>query len=92
MADQTRARALISGDVQGVGFRYMTRRAAGGYDVTGYVRNLPDGRVEIVAEGARREVNAFLDAVRKAMGSYIDSLDLAWREATGEYGGFFVRH
>lgn len=92
MADHRRATALISGDVQGVGFRYTTRRTAGGYDVTGYVRNLPAGGVEIVVEGRRKEVGEFLDAVREAMGPYIDSVDLAWREATGEYGGFYVRH
>ena len=91
MAGEIRARALVSGMVQGVGLRYTTRRIAGGFDVTGYVRNLPDGGVEILAEGAKEEILAFLGAVRKAMGSYIDSVDLKWQEATGEFRGFLAR-
>ncbi len=92
MSERIRARAVVSGMVQGVGFRYTTRRAAGGHEVTGYVRNLPDGTVEIVAEGTRNETKAFLDDVRREMSSYIDSLDVVWTDATGEYSGFFVRY
>jgi len=91
MAGETRARARISGMVQGVGFRYTTRRTAAGYDVTGYVRNLPDGTVEIVAEGQREEILAFLGEVRKKMGPYIDDVDVDWGAATGEYSRFSVR-
>lgn len=52
------------GRVQGVGFRYATRRLAQEYDVSGSVRNLPDGRVELVVTGDSDEVEAFLSAVR----------------------------
>ena len=52
--------------VQGVGFRYTTRRVAAGYDVAGYVRNLPDGRVELVASGDDEEVDGFLQGVRES--------------------------
>jgi len=50
---------LISGDVQGVGYRFFAQRAAARHQVVGYVRNLPDGRVEAVAEGLADDVEAF---------------------------------
>ena len=59
IAGRTRVRIFYSGHVQGVGFRYTAKTVAAGYDVTGLVRNLPDGRVELVAEGAREELDAF---------------------------------
>jgi acylphosphatase len=55
---------FYEGRVQGVGFRYSARRVAAGFDVAGYVRNLPDGRVELVASGDPEEVDGFLDALR----------------------------
>jgi acylphosphatase len=57
---------FYEGRVQGVGFRYTARRAAAGFDVAGYVRNLPDGRVELVASGDEEEVDGFLVAVRES--------------------------
>lgn len=59
-------RVHYEGRVQGVGFRWTVRRLAKEFDVTGTVRNLPDGRVELVAQGENGEVTAFLDAVRKS--------------------------
>ncbi len=57
---QTVARKyLISGEVQGVGFRFFAQRVAARHQVTGYVRNLPDGRVEAVAEGQPDNVEGF---------------------------------
>src|SRR5882757_5443424 len=53
-----------TGHVQGVGFRYTTHSIARNHEVTGYVRNLPDGRVELVAEGDRQDTDAFLEAIR----------------------------
>ena len=61
-----RVTVLYSGRVQGVGFRFTVRQLACGYDVTGTVRNLPDGQVELVAEGARAELKAFWTASSKA--------------------------
>ncbi len=60
MAAEYRKRVVVSGSVQGVGFRFFTCRLAESYDVTGYVKNLSGGRVEIVAEGSREEVDTFL--------------------------------
>ncbi len=54
---------LYSGHVQGVGFRYTVKQIAKGFDVTGWVRNLPDGRVELQATGAPRELAAFIEAI-----------------------------
>jgi acylphosphatase len=66
-------RVIYSGRVQGVGFRYTTRQLAQGYPVTGHVRNLPDGTVEVVAEGPEEQVREFLAAVEARMEGYIES-------------------
>jgi acylphosphatase len=67
-----RRRVYYSGRVQGVGFRYTAQGLAQDYAVTGFVRNLPDRRVELVAEGEPAEVERFLEAVRRQMDGYID--------------------
>jgi acylphosphatase len=85
--------AYFSGDVQGVGFRFTTLRVAQGYpSVTGTVRNLPDGRVELIAEGEREEVEAMLLDVRTRMGDYIRSVDSSCSDASGEFSGFRISH
>jgi len=85
-----RCRVLYSGMVQGVGFRWRVVDAARGIAVTGYVKNLPDGRVELVAEGARADVERLLDAVRTRMRSLIEGEVVAWAPASGEFRGFDV--
>jgi len=60
------ARVLYEGNVQGVGFRYTVRQIAKGFEVTGSVRNLRDGRVEVEVNGADDEVRAFLEAIAKS--------------------------
>ena len=60
-------RVFYEGRVQGVGFRWTARHIAEGYDVTGQIRNLPDGRVELLAGGAASEVNAFLQEIRDSV-------------------------
>lgn len=80
-----------SGRVQGVGFRYTAKNAAMGYEVTGKVRNLPDGRVELIAEGARDELEAFRTGIREAgLGGLIDDEQCTWGEAQGEFRGFEI--
>jgi acylphosphatase len=59
----TSLQVFYEGNVQGVGFRWTVRDAAKGFDVTGWVRNLPDGRVELQATGEEDEVRAFLDRI-----------------------------
>jgi acylphosphatase len=68
----TARHVFYEGRVQGVGFRYTVRQIATGYDVTGWIRNLPDGRVEMLAAGEPEELAAFLQAIHdSALGSFI---------------------
>jgi acylphosphatase len=85
-----RKRVLYSGDVQGVGFRYTTRQLAEGFAVAGFVRNLPGGNVELVAEGEPAEVQAFLDAVGRRMASHVESRTIH-DEPPGGAHGFVIR-
>jgi acylphosphatase len=63
----TALQVYYEGRVQGVGFRYTTRNIATGYDVTGWVRNLPDGRVEMLVNGEEEEVEAFLKGIEESV-------------------------
>lgn len=82
---------LYSGRVQGVGFRYAVRTLAAGYEITGTVRNLTDGRVELIAEGLRSELEAFRAAIREAgLAANIRREDADWSEATGGFRGFAI--
>lgn len=81
-----------SGCVQGVGFRYTARRIAERFRVTGYVENLPDGRVKLVAEGERWELERFSGSVAAAMAENIDSSQTIESAASGEFRYFGVRH
>ena len=60
----TARHVFYEGRVQGVGFRITVRQVATGFDVTGWIRNLPDGRVELLAAGEPAEIDAFLQAIR----------------------------
>lgn len=82
---------FYSGKVQGVGFRYTTKSVATGYEVTGMVRNLPDGRVELIAEGARDELEGFQQGIRESgLGHFISGEEVAWEEAEGRFRGFEI--
>ncbi len=70
-----REEVFFSGRVQGVGFRYSARQVAKEYEVTGRVTNLADGRVHLVAEGSRGEVDAFVASVEERMFSYIRKVE-----------------
>jgi acylphosphatase len=82
----------FSGHVQGVGFRYTARQVAERFAVTGYVRNLGDGRVEMVTEGEPDEGHACLQAVQEAMGTYIRETKTAESPGTGEFSSFGISH
>jgi acylphosphatase len=69
-----RRRVFFSGRVQGVGFRFRCQALANGFDVSGHVRNLPDGRVEVVAEGEPGEIDDFVAAIKREMNSYITDI------------------
>ncbi len=66
-ATNERRTVYYQGHVQGVGFRYTAKRIAVGFAVTGYVQNLPDGRVRLVAEGPVRELDNFIETIRVEM-------------------------
>ncbi|MCX5710835.1 MAG: acylphosphatase [Candidatus Omnitrophica bacterium] len=74
-----------SGRVQGVGLRYSTKRLGEDSGVTGWVKNLKDGRVEIIAEAEEDSLKEFLDSIAKSFSRYITDTDITWGPATGEY-------
>ena len=85
-----RRTVLYRGTVQGVGFRWAAVQVARGFQVTGRVRNLPDGRVELVAEGEASDVDAFCDALAGRMAGYIRAADASEGAPTGEFRRFDV--
>lgn len=90
--DPQQREVLYAGTVQGVGFRFTVRSVATGFDVTGFVRNLSDGRVQLVVEGMSDEVAAFLDAIKGEMAHYIRDVQEVVRPATGRFQSFQIRH
>jgi acylphosphatase len=92
MAKQ-RLHAYISGRVQGVGFRSFTRRNAKEIGLTGWVKNLPDGRVETVAEGREREIEKFIDKLKEGpSGSKVEALDINKKDYEGSFSEFKVTY
>jgi acylphosphatase len=88
-----RRRVFFSGRVQGVGFRFTCQSLARGFEVAGFVRNLPDGRVELVAEGESGELDAFLASIRYEMSTYIKNVTTEPEPADAiPLVGFSVRH
>jgi len=86
-----RLHIFYSGRVQGVGFRYATKSVALGFEVTGAVRNLPDGRVELVAEGARTELEAFRRAIQDSeVGRFVRQEETDWSAAKNEFRRFEI--
>ncbi len=79
-----------TGRVQGVGFRFNAQWIARRFAVTGFVRNLPDGRVELVAEGEEAVVERFLAKIADSMAGNITHADVQRRAATGEFSGFEI--
>ena len=91
--NQSRRKACyFSGHVQGAGFRYTVKNVALRHDVRGYVKNLPDGRVELVMEGEDREMDHLLTEVCDRMTDYIRKVDTNLLPATGEFSQFYIRH
>jgi len=82
---------FYAGRVQGVGFRYTIKALANGFEVTGTVRNFLDGRVELVAEGEKAELESFLQAVRESeVGRFIRQELPNWSEAKNDSRGFEI--
>ena len=86
-----RMTVFFSGRVQGVGFRYTAKTVAAGFEITGTIKNLPDGRVELVAEGGHAELDAFRTAVHDAgLGGFIRDEQVTWTDAKNEFRGFEI--
>ncbi len=88
---RVRVTNFYAGRVQGVGFRYSVKTLVMGFEVTGAVRNLPDGRVELIVEGDKAELEAFLQAIRESdVGRFIRQEQTNWFEAKNEFRGFEI--
>jgi acylphosphatase len=85
-----RAHVFYSGRVQGVGFRYTAEDIAIGVGITGWVKNLADGRVEIVAEGKEEDLKGFLDRIKGRFDRYISDVELLWEKPTREFDSFEI--
>jgi acylphosphatase len=91
MPEVHHATVYVSGRVQGVGFRYQTLQIAKEYDVSGYVTNLPDGRVLLEVEGAAAEVRDFIAAVQERMTGYIRKIEQTDAQRAPQFQGFSIR-
>jgi len=86
-----RMTVIFAGRVQGVGFRYTAKTVATGFEITGTIRNLPDGRVELVAEGDPAELEAFRADLHDAgLAGFIRDEQVIWAEAKNEFRGFEI--
>ncbi len=83
--------AIVSGEVQGVGYRCAVQRLAGRFNVRGTVCNLPDGYVEIRAEGDQKALRLFLEAIRMDDGNIrVEKIDIVWGKPRNEFDGFKI--
>jgi acylphosphatase len=87
-----RAHAFFSGTVQGVGFRFTTQRFALELRLTGWVKNLSDGRVEAVIEGPRPDIEALFTQLKTHFGSYLHSNTVEWLEPQKEFKDFRITY
>jgi len=86
-----RLQVFFSGHVQGVGFRYAVRQLSLEFEVTGWVKNMPDGRVQLMVEGDRDELETFQKAIPDAgLRCFIHEIHSDWSKGTGEFKGFEI--
>ena len=92
MSDSVALHAVAQGRVQGVNYRAFASVDAARLSLTGYVRNLADGSVEICAEGDRKQLEKLVEHLKAGpTGARVDNLALTWSEYTGQYNYFSVR-
>jgi acylphosphatase len=93
MTNRIARRFFVSGDVQGVGFRFFAQRAAARHQVVGYIKNLDDGRVEALAEGPAPNVEAFKhDLATGPRFSAVQHVEEISLDPTGLYSAFRIEH
>ena len=86
-----RAHVFYSGRVQGVGFRYTVEQMALDLGLGGWVKNLPDTRVELLCEGGKKEIENLLVSIKEStLGPHIKKVDCRWEEPTGKFTDFTV--
>lgn len=86
-----RIQAVYTGNVQGVGFRFTAQTLAQGFSVTGWVKNLGNGGVFVVAEADEEILKEFLETINQHFSEYIHDTDTQWQDATGEFNDFGIR-
>jgi acylphosphatase len=91
MAESHHEVATFTGRVQGVGFRYTALEVAREYEVSGFVSNLPDGRVHLEAEGSPEEVSAFIEAVAERMHGFVKKVERFPSRREPQFRGFSIR-
>ena len=84
-------RVYYSGRVQGIGFRYTAEEIARDSGVSGWVKNLPDGRVEVVAEAEEKALKDFLSRINERFSSFIRDADINWEAASGKFKEFGIK-
>lgn len=88
-----RIHAFVSGMVQGVSFRSETKRIAKNLGIKGWIRNLPDGRVEVLAEGEKDKIGALIEFLKKGPpAARVDNVDVKIEDHKGEFKGFSIKH
>ena len=85
-----RCRVVYSGRVQGVGFRWQVKNVSESFEVTGFVRNLSDGTVELLVEGRKAEVRGMIDSVEGKLKDYWHSKVEDERESDPQYEDFSI--
>lgn len=89
---KVQARITVRGIVQGVNYRWFTQRRASELNVMGYARNMPDGSVLVIAEGARAEIQQLVEALRVGpSAAVVENVQIEWRAPSGEFDRFEVR-
>lgn len=89
--DLIRVRAFVDGRVQGVAYRFFAEKCAARLGITGWVRNLADGRVEVLAEGASGQVETFLERLKEGPSlARIDGFEVRREPSTGEFQDFRI--
>lgn len=82
---------VFKGMVQGVGFRFTAKYLAGRYSLKGYVKNLPDGSVELELEGDKPTIENFLNSLEDEMRGYIREKEVTWKDYSGKFSSFQIR-